>query len=390
MKTIGVFFGGQSAEHDISIVTAISAVIKPLEAIGEHHVVPIYIAKDGKWYSSPKLKDIKLYQSDEIDTFLKKTKPISIRFDKGLHIEQKQGIHRKTSATTIDIAFPAMHGTHGEDGELMGIFELAGVPYVGCELLPSAIAMDKVVCKKLVEAYDIPTPKMISFTGHEYTQDSDRYIKEAKKKLNFPVFVKPARLGSSIGITKVSNQKDLADAIEVALHFDTKALIEEAVENLTEVTVPIMGNREPIPALVEQPVVSPEGSFDFETKYLKQNNKTATGSKSAQKGAQGYSKLPADISKKLYDASIETAYAAYKAIGCSGIARVDLLIDTKKQQVYFNELNPLPGSLYRHNWQAAGIPAVELVAKLIELAEQRHREKTSVSTVFNTNFLKQF
>lgn len=389
MKTIGVFFGGQSAEHDISIVTALSAVIKPIEATKEYRVLPVYIAKDGTWYSDEKLKDIKLYQTNDIDVFLKKSKPISIRFDNGLVIEQKKGLNRKTQETRIDIAFPAMHGTHGEDGELMGLFELAGIPYVGCDLLASAIAMDKVVCKKIVEAHDILTPKMVSFSKKEYEHTSTQQEKEIIKNLRFPVFVKPARLGSSIGITKVTEQKDLKHAIEVALHYDTKVLIEEAVANLIEVTLPIMGNHKLTPAIVEQPLIDPGSNFDFEKKYLSQNTKTS-GTKTAQKGAQGYSNLPADIPKKLYDASVETACAAYKAVGCSGIARIDLLIDTKKQKVYFNELNPLPGSLYRHNWQAAGVSATELVLQLIELAKERHAEKIGVSTVFKTNFLKQF
>ncbi len=389
MKSIGVFFGGQSAEHDISIVTAIASVIKPLEAMSAYRVIPVYIAKNGAWYSDQKLKDIKLYQTGEIDSFLKKSRPISVRFDNGLVLKQTKGLLRKAPETRLDIAFPAMHGTHGEDGELMGVFELAGIPYVGCELLASAIAMDKVVCKKIIEAYDIPTPKMISFSKQEYQENATRYEKDIADKLQLPLFVKPARLGSSIGITKVSSHKDLQGAIEVALHFDTKVLIEESVNNLIEVTVPIMGNHDLTPALVEQPIVSAEGSFDFETKYLKRNKKTG-GAKSAQKGAQGYSKLPAEIPKKLYDSSIETACAAYKAIGCSGIARVDLLIDEKQQKVYFNELNPLPGSLYRHNWHAAGVSATELVTRLIDLAQQRHREKTAVNTSFKTNFLKQF
>ncbi len=390
MKNIGVFFGGQSAEHDISIVTALSSVIKPLEATGNYNVIPVYIAKDGSWYSDDTLKDIRLFQSDDVEAFRQKTKPLSLRFDDGLIIERSnKSLTRKKQEIRIDIGFPAMHGTHGEDGELMGVLELARIPYVGCSLLPSAIAMDKVVCKKIIEAHDIPTPKMISFTKHEYARSKDKIKKKLEKNLKLPVFVKPARLGSSIGITKVKKTTELNNAIEVALHYDTKILVEEAVNNLIEVTVPVMGNHEPQPALVEQPIIKADGSFDFETKYLNGGNKSNKAA-ALQKGAQGYSKLPADIPKQLYGASLDVAIASFKALECSGIARIDLLIDEATKQVYFNEVNPLPGSLYRHNWQAAGVSATELVNKLIELAEERHKEKSSVSTAFKTNFLKQF
>ncbi len=391
MKHIGVFFGGRSAEHDISIVTALSSVIKPLEATNSYNVVPIYIAKDGRWYSDEKLKDIQLYQSGKIEKFISSETPISFRFDDGLVIERGgKKLKRKKQSTRIDIAFPAMHGTHGEDGELMGLLELANIPYVGCGVLSSAIAMDKVVCKTLIATHDIATPQMIATTAENYSHDTSSVLDSINKALKFPVFVKPARLGSSIGISKVESSDELQNAIEVALHYDNKVLVEEAVDNLIEVTVPVIGNHSPEPGLVEQPIVDPDASFDFDTKYLNQAGKGGKKMSDTQQGAQGYSKLPADISKKLYDASVATALASYKALECSGIARIDLLINNKSNTVYFNEINPLPGSLYRHNWHANGISAVELVTKLVSLAEEKHQEKSRLSTTFKTNFLKQF
>lgn len=390
MKHIGVFFGGRSVEHDISIVTALSSVIKPLEATNSYTVVPLYIAKDGRWYSDERLKDIQLYQSGEIDRFLARETPIGLRFDDGLVIERSKKLSRKTRSTRIDIAFPAMHGTHGEDGELMGLLELANIPYVGCGVLSSAIAMDKIVCKTLIAAQNIATPQMITTTAADYSRDADSVIASIDKSLKLPVFVKPARLGSSIGISKVESSDELRNALEVALHYDSKVLIEEAVHNLIEVTVPVIGNHNPEPGLVEQPTVDSDASFDFDTKYLNQGGKSGKKVGDSQQGAQGYSKLPADIPKKLYDAAVETALASYKALECSGIARVDLLIDSKTETVYFNEINPLPGSLYRHNWHANGVSAVELVTRLIGFAEEKHQEKSRLSTTFQTNFLKQF
>jgi len=207
--------------------------------------------------------------------------------------------------------------------------------------------------------------------------------------LKFPVFVKPARLGSSIGITKVENQRELTNAIEVALHYDDKAIIEEAVPNLIEVTVPIMGNDDLTTAMIEQPISPEDGVFDFDTKYMNQGKggKKMGGAKS---GAQGYSKIPAQISAELYAKSLETAQAVYRAVGCKGIARIDLLIDEKAGTVYFNEINPLPGSLYSHNWRASGVSNVELVTGLVDLAEKRWSDKQKLTTTFSTNFLKQF
>lgn len=388
MKTIAVIFGSRSAEHDVSIVTALSAIIKPLEATKNYNVVPVYISKSGNWHSDDKLKDIKIYQSDEINEFVSNSQKLQLLFNNGLTIVKPGKGIVKSSKIKIDIVFPATHGTHGEDGELMGILEMANVPYVGCGVTASSIAMDKVLSKLVVQAHGIISPKMKFFTKNEFQAQSKTWVGTILKELKTPLFVKPARLGSSIGITKVNNEKELVNAIEVAFHYDDKVLVEEGVQNLVEVTVPIMGNNELITAFVEQPLPKDDGVFDFDTKYMNQGK----GSKStgAKSGSQGYSKIPADISRELYEKSLEVAKSVYKAVGCEGIARIDLLIDTKAKQVYFNEINPLPGSLYSHNWRASGISNVELVTKLVELAEQRWSDKQKYTTTFNTNFLKQF
>lgn len=391
MKTIAVIFGSRSAEHDISIITALSAIIKPLEASKQCSVEAVYIAKDGTWYWDEKLKDIRLYQSGAIEEFMRKSPKVQLQFDGGLTLVKSSQFAGRKAYKKIDVVFPATHGTHGEDGELMGLLEMANVPYVGCGVAASAIAMDKVLSKLLAETHNIPTPKMVFFSKAEYAQDIERVNRSIKNLLRYPLFVKPARLGSSIGITRVENERELANAIEVALHYDDKALVEEAVSNLIEVTVPIMGNTvsDITTGMVEEPLAKDDGVFDFETKYMNQGKggKKMGGGKS---GAQGYSRIPADIPKKVYDASLETAVAVYKAIGCEGIARIDLLIDGKSGKVYFNEINPLPGSLYNHNWRANGLSNVDLVANLVYLAEKRWEEKQKINTTFSTNFLKQF
>lgn len=381
MKTVAVIFGGQSTEHEVSIVTGLASIIKPLELTKEYKVEAVYIAKDGKWFWANKLKDIKLYQSGAIEDFMKKSSPVTLDVSGsfGLIKSTKFGAAKPLK---IDVVFPAMHGTHGEDGELMGLLEMANVPYVGCGPEAGAIAMDKVLAKQATQG--IPSTPWMWFYSHDLAQDKNKIL-DSIKALKYPLFVKPAHLGSSIGISKVDSEADLSNALEVAAHYDNKVIVEQAVSNLIEVTLPIMGNDKPIPALLEQPLTKPEDFFDFDTKYM-QGGKKGNG----KAGAQGYSQIPADLPKDLYAKAEKTGLAAYKALGCSGIARVDMLIDSKLNEVYFNEVNPLPGGLYAHNWAKAGISNVELVSKLVNLAEQRWQAKQAIATSFSTNYLKQF
>lgn len=389
--TVAVFFGSRSTEHDVSILTALSSVVKPLQLSDKYNVVLVYIAKDGRWYSDPKFGDVKLYQSsDDLQSFLSKQKAVTVSVGQGLTLVKGQGIRREE--IKIDVAFPALHGMHGEDGELMGMFEMAGVPYAGCDVPSSVVAMDKVLAKQVVSANNIPTSPFVSFHKHEYEQSPKDWQQKITKNLKFPMFVKPARLGSSIGISRVTNDKELANAVEVALHYDDKALVEEAVANLIEVTLPVMGNEQLTPAYLEQPLISEEDFFDFETKYMHGGKKGKGGIKSgkSQGGAQGYSKIPADLPKELYAKAEKTGLEVYSAIGCKGTARVDMLIDSKTSQVYFNEVNPLPGSLYAHNWRKKGVSNVQLVERLVDLAIERHQQRAKIETVFSTNYLQQF
>tara|TARA_B100001245_G_scaffold212762_1_gene178240 strand:+ start:5499 stop:6656 length:1158 start_codon:yes stop_codon:yes gene_type:complete len=381
-ETIAVFFGGVSPEHDISIVTAISSVIRPLELDGRYQVLPIYISKKGIWYSDSSFKKIETFSGGGISELLDKLKPVSVTFDGGLTIE-KPGLKR--SKIKVGIAFPAMHGGNGEDGSLMGLLRMANIPFVGCDMPASVIAMDKLLAKQVAEANGTPVVKYEYLYADAFAEKPDKIIGELEKSLEYPLFVKPTHLGSSIGISRVSNRKELQNGIEVALYYDNKVLVEEAVPNLVEVTVPIIGNEVMMPALVERPLINDNNVFDFDTKYMNSGKKSG-----GKHGSQGYSELPAKLPGKLYEASIDIARSVYKAAECEGIARVDLLIDSKSNTIYFNEINPMPGSLYSHNWRKSGISNVELVAKLIELARQRYEKHKKLEKTFSTNFLKQF
>lgn len=391
MKTIAVVFGGRSTEHDVSIITAIASVIKPLELTKQYNVEAVYISKEGNWYWDEKLKDISLYRSGEIDDFVHKAPKIHLLFDDGLTLVKSSQFAGRKQYKKIDVVFPSMHGTHGEDGELMGILQMANVPFVGCDMASSAVAMDKILSKQVTESSNIPSTPWMWFYSRDLSREHSRILQDIKQ-LNYPLFVKPAHLGSSIGITRVTEESQLMNALEVAAHYDDKVIVEEGVQNLIEVTLPVMGNAEPVPAMLEQPLTKPEDFFDFETKYMGQGGGKKMGAKmgGAKQGAQGYSKIPADLPDALYKQAEKLGLDVYKAVGCAGTARVDMLIDSKAGKVMFNEINPLPGSLYAHNWNRAGVSNVELVNKLVHYAEQAWQDKQKLNTVFSTSFLKQF
>ncbi len=384
-KNIAVFFGGRSAEHDVSIITAHVPIIESLLAIGNFDVYPVYIAKDGSWYSDQKMNDLEYFKQDNIAEVLKKQKKVQILFDNGLKIIWP-GIFPKT--VNIDVAFPAMHGTYGEDGSLMGLLRMANVPFVGCDIFASAVAMDKVLTKQVLAAEGVPIVPYVWFTKNDWDKNKEEY-KNKISKLKWPLFVKPVHLGSSIGITKVKKTEELENAVEVAFHYDDKILVEEGVDNLVEVTLPIIGNDDLVRlAGVERPLNKTE-FFDFQEKYISGGGKKQSGVNNA------YSEIPAKISddskvneslsKQVMDLGIKT----YKMLGCEGVARVDFLIDGVQKKVYINEVNTLPGSLYVHNWKKVGVSGVELVTKLVALAEERFNARKGTTYTFDSSILKQ-
>lgn len=375
-KTIAVIFGGRSAEHDVSIITAHTPIIQSLLATGQFNVLPIYIAKDGSWYSDVAMNDLGYFRQGNIEDKLQKQKKVQLSFDGGLNVVLP-GLFSKM--VHVDVVFPAMHGTFGEDGSLMGLLRMAGVPFVGCDLFASAVAMDKVLTKQVIVAEGIPVVPYVWFTKHDW-ETNKKVLTEKISELPYPLFVKPVHLGSSIGITKVKKKSELENAIEVALHYDDKVLVEEGVENLIEVTLPIMGNDELRVAGIERALNKTE-FFDFNDKYLSGGKKTG----SAQ---ERYSEIPANIDADLAKCVEDLGKRTYRALGCSGVARVDMLIEGAARRVYVNEVNTLPGSLYHHNWKAVGVSGVELVTKLVALAEERFDARQNITYTFNSDILK--
>lgn len=375
-KTVAVIFGGRSSEHDISIITAHTPIIQSLRAAGQFDVWPIYIAKDGSWYADQAMNDMAYFTRDDFEALLAKQKKVRILFDDGLKIIWP-GIRSRT--LRIDVAFPAMHGTFGEDGSLMGLLRMAGIPFVGCDIFASAVAMDKVLTKQVIDAEGIPAVSYVWFTKNDWEMKKD-VLKESIARLKWPVFVKPVHLGSSIAIAKVKQKSDLENAVEVALHYDDKVLVEESVDNLIEITLPIMGNDELRLAALERPLNKTE-FFDFNDKYLSGGKKT--GGVNSQ-----YSEIPARIDGELTRQIKDFGKRTYHALGCSGIARIDFLIESSTRQIYVNEVNTLPGSLYHHNWKKVGVSGVELVIKLIALAEERFASHRNITYTFSSDVLK--
>lgn len=374
---IGVFFGSRNPEHEVSIITG-QLVISELKKLG-YNVQPVYIDKNGQWFVSEQLGNLKFFTDSNVETRLNKMNSCLIDLDakKSKLVLKNKGLFSKE--IEVDIAFPAFHGMNGEDGTIQGIFDLCNIPYVGCEVACSAITMDKIITKQIYKSENIFTTDFVYFTADEWSKNKNS-IMERVKKIQWPVFVKPARLGSSIGIAKVHNNEELVNACEVALHYDNRVIVEESVEDLMDITCAVMGNDDPIPSLIQESVFQ-GGHFSFESKYLEDGG-TQLGN--AQKNII----IPARLNEQKTKEVRDMAVRIYKFFNCAGIARIDFLYDKKSEKVYANEINTMPGTLYHHLWKASGMEIGVVLEKLLELALQRHQKKNKIAFTFKSDILK--
>lgn len=378
MKTIGVFFGSRSTEHDISIFTA-QLIIHTLKKLG-YNVVPIYINQNGKWLISDKLGILKNFTDPKHnikkkDNFGKYYLDIG-NISKGM-VFKKRGLAGKK--ITIDMAFPAFHGPYGEDGTIQGLFEMFSIPYVGCDVASSAIAMDKTLTKQICKANSLPTTKDIQFSKYDWQGNNQEILKRVEEKLKYPLFIKPVHLGSSIGISKVSTRNNLKEKIEVALFYDNKILVEEMVPNVMDITCAILGNENLRASLIQESTFK-AAFFDFEEKY------STDGESQSGNNIKGLI-IPARIEKDLTEDIIDSAKKAYKAVGCQGMARVDLLLNKTTKEYYINEINPMPGTLYSHLWKKSGLKLEELIKRLLLLARERYDKKQELTYNFESKVL---
>lgn len=365
MKKVGVIFGGCSVEHEVSVITGMQ-VIENMDK-NKYEPVPIYITKEGKWLTGSVLKDFKTYKEGNF----KDTKQIVLspnRGDYNLYLHpDATGLFGKKIIDTIDVIFPALHGTFGEDGSIQGLFEMMNIPYVGGGVLASSVGMDKILMKDVYKSYDIPLVDYAWFYRSSWEKNKDAVISSIEEKLGYPVFVKPANLGSSIGINKAKDKEGLISAIEIAIHYDRKIIIEEAVENAREINCAVMGyDNDVITSLCEEPL-GWKDILSFEDKYVKGNSK---GGKSG-----GEKKvIPAEITEELKIEIEELAKQAFILIDGKGTARIDFLVDGNGK-VHVNEINTLPGSIGFYLWEGKGYSFTKLIDELLDIALRTHKEK---------------
>ncbi len=362
--SVAVVFGGRSTEHEVSIITALQ-VMHNLDK-SKYHILPIYISKSGRWVlGNEDFLDPRSYKNLELLT--QNYPRLSPDFKK--NIFSLSSLSLSLSLPKIDIAFPVFHGTFGEDGTIQGLLEVLNLPYVGSGVLGSALGMDKAVQKLVFTAAGLPQVNYVTL----YREGSKDI-----KGLRYPLFVKPANGGSSIGITKVKKAKDLADALDVAFCYDRKVVVEEAAEKFKEINISVLGNSgsDLITSVCEQPVASAD--------ILTYQDKYQTGTKGM---ASAKRLIPAPIKPAATAKIAAMAKLAYTALDCSGLARVDFLVSPDEKTIYINEVNTIPGSLAFYLWEKSGIPFPQLLDRLIELAFERHQDRARNVYIFPTNIL---
>lgn len=377
MKTnVGVFFGGRSTEHEISVISASQA----MSAINKdkYDVTPIYISKQGKWYTGEALLDIANYK--DIPSLLKKVEEVYMAPQYGDYnlYRVKKPMFGSAVLTTLDVVIPVLHGTNCEDGIFEGVLETIGIPYAGCNTLSSANGMDKITMKMILQACDIPVVDYVWFTDKQWFSKRDALIEKIESKLGYPVIVKPANLGSSVGIGRAVNREQLIEKIDGAEIYSTRIIVEHMVEELQEINCSVLGDCDEYRTSVcEEPIKSGE-ILSYEDKYMG-GSKGAKGMQASQKRIPA--ELPDEVTKRIQFLAGET----FRVLSCHGVSRVDVIIDRSNSNIYVNEINTIPGSLSFYLWEATGIPFDKLMDTLVDLALKRKRESGMKTVSYDHN-----
>ena len=366
---IGVIFGGRSGEHEVSVVSA-QSVMKALDK-KKYEVIPIGITKQGKWIAGPQAVKILKQGSKKLPY---KSIMTADPTEQGLTDVTEKGLSKATgvgATQQIDVIFPVLHGPYGEDGTIQGMLELANLPYVGAGVLGSALAMDKVIQKQLCNAAGLQSVPFDWFLAKDWKKNQNAILNRLGKTLKYPMFVKPVNMGSSVGISKAKNKKELIKGINDAIQYDRKILIEQGIENIHEIEIAVLGNDNPKASAPGE--IIPSGEFyDYDAKYVDGKTKEIANTKA----------LPKNVVKKIQHMAIE----AFKVVNLSGMARIDFIVTKKRHKIYLNEVNTIPGftsiSMFPKLWQASGLTYTKLIDKLIDLAIERHKEKNQLSTEF--------
>lgn len=360
---VGLIYGGKSGEHDVSLQTAL-AVIKAID-LDKYEIKPIYITQDGEWRKGQKLltppdnKEALAFETSDSQNSSTALMPIF----QGLQQSTDSSVQGTNEA--IDVVFPLLHGTFGEDGTIQGLLEMANVPYIGAGVLASAVGMDKVMMKKIFADAGLPQCIYRYFTRSQWAKDQANHLMEIEVAVGYPCFVKPANLGSSVGVSKARNQDELIQAVSYALKYDRKVIVEEFI-NAREVEVAVLGNDEP-QASVPGEIIPSNEFYDYKAKYVDGKSNVV---------------IPAEVSPEVTGQLREMAVRAFQAIDGTGLSRVDFFIRKEDQAIMINEINTMPGftpiSMYPMLWRETGKPYRELLDDLIRLALERHEDKQQI------------
>lgn len=383
MKTnIAVFFGCMSVEHEVSIISAVQAM-RSIDR-EKYDVTPIYVSKDGIMYTSSALFEIESFR--DLPALFKKCEKVTLlRAENGVVVRfLDNGLFKKNKDIPVDLAFPIVHGTNCEDGTMAGFFEFLSLPYISCDVLSAALGMDKAAFKDVLKNAKLPVLDYVTVRSREYRLNTEEIIAKVEKEIGFPLIVKPVNLGSSVGISKVKEKAELSAALDLAFSFADRILLEKAVENLREINCSVLGDADDcMSSVCEEPFMNDE-ILSYEDKYM-------GGSKSKSGGSKGMAslsrKIPADISEEKSNEIRELSCKIFKTLGCSGVVRIDYLMDSKTGEVFANEINTIPGSLAFYLWEATGIKYTEMLDKLVEIAFRRQRNRENLTFTIETNIL---
>ncbi|MEK6299708.1 MAG: D-alanine--D-alanine ligase family protein [Acidobacteriota bacterium] len=387
--TVAVLFGGRSVEHEVSIITG-HQIAEALEVAG-YSLLPIYVTKEGEWYAGSSLYNVKQYGDPSFHPDkLQDAHRVSLSPDRSVrqllpHPDSSKGLFKKSPRLWADVFFPAIHGSFGEDGSLQGLFEMADVAYVGSGVLGSAMGMDKVRMKALFRDSGIPVLSCLSISQEEWKTEDQSFIAKVESTYSYPVIVKPASLGSSIGVKRCEDASSLNDAIEVALRLDERALVERALVDFIEINCSVMGSPEKA-SVCEQPCPS-EAVLTFDAKYKRGRKGAKTGN--AEGGMASLDRIiPAPIPDSLTLRIQQLSVQAFRLVGASGVARLDFLLEKNEGNLFLNEINTMPGSVAFYLWEASGVPFDELVTQCVNMALDRQRVRARTSFSFETNLLR--
>lgn len=379
MKTnVAVFFGGRSVEHEISVISALQA-INAFDK-DKYEITPIYITKQGRWFTGPELLEVRNYK--DMKALTDKCTEVFMRPEYGDFNLYKAEVGRFTKRNPVvaelHVAIPVLHGTNGEDGIFEGLLETIGIPFAGCNTLASANGMDKITMKMILRSEGIPVVDYVWFTDGEWAASRDALVRRVEEKLGYPVIVKPANLGSSVGIGKAASREELVEKINNAERFSHRIIVEHMVEQLKEINCSVLGDADDHQSSVCEEPIKTGDILSYEDKYM-------GGSKSA-KGMQASDKrIPAELPEEVSERIRHIAGETFRVLSCHGVSRVDVMIDEKDGSIYVNEINTIPGSLSFYLWEATGIPFTQLMDKLVALALKRRRAIERKTFTYDSN-----